>query len=177
MALWPRLARDFQRLREVKGRRTAAALVDAVLLDSGFQALVAHRMAHTLRAWRLPLLPALCRRWAIAACAVDILPAADIGGGCILAHGVGTVIGGATVIGEDCTILHGVTFGEARFSELTCPRLGDRVTVGAGATLLGGIAVGDDALIGAGAVVLQDVPAGGVAVGNPARVVRSGSGA
>lgn len=169
MALWPRLRRDFDRLRRVKGRGLLASLVDAFVFDSGFQALVAYRMGHTLRAWRLPILPAACRRWAIAACAVDILPAADIGGGCILAHGVGTVIGGTTVIGEDCTLLHGVTFGEARFSELACPTLGDRVTVGAGATLLGGITVGNDAVIGAGAVVLADVAAGATVVGNPAR--------
>ena len=171
--MWPRLSRDFGRLREVKGRGLMASLVDAFLFDSGFQALVAHRMAHAFRVWGVPLLPAACRRWAIAASAVDILPAADIGGGCILAHGVGTVIGGTTVIGEDCTILHGVTFGEARFSEIECPRLGDRVTVGAGTTLLGGIQVGDDANIGAAAVVLSDVPAGSTAVGNPARVLEA----
>jgi serine O-acetyltransferase len=173
MSLWPRLARDFSRLRAVKGRGALAAAIDCFLFDSGFQALAAYRVGHTFRGWRIPLLPALCRRWAIAACAVDILPAAEIGGGCILAHGVGTVIGGATVIGEDCTLLHGVTFGEARFSELSCPRLGDRVTVGAHATLLGEITVGDDAVIGAGSVVLRSVPAGATVAGNPARELHS----
>ena len=169
MSVWPRFSRDFARLRAVKGRGVVAAAIDCFLFDSGFQALVAYRVGHTLRGWHVPLLPALCRRWAIAACAVDILPAAEIGGGCILAHGVGTVIGGTTVIGEDCTILHGVTFGEARFTELACPRLGDRVTVGAHATLLGGISIGDDAVIGAASVVLRDVAAGTTVAGNPAR--------
>ncbi len=168
---WNRLRRDVERLREVKGRSLLMALLDALLFDSGFQALLAHRLAHALVRHRIPVLPAVCRRWAIGACGVDILPRADIGGGCILAHGIGLVIGGRTVIGEDCTLLHGVTLGEARFDELDCPRLGDRVTVGAGAIVLGGITIGDDALIGAGAVVRCDIPPGAVAAGVPARVL------
>lgn len=164
-----RLRRDFQRLREVKGRGFWMALFDALLFDSGFQALVAHRLAHGLIRHGVPVLPAVCRRWAVAACGVDILPRADLGGGCIIAHGIGLVVGGRTVIGEDCTLLHGVTLGEARFDELDCPRLGDRVTVGAGAIVLGGIAIGDDVLIGAGSVVVSDVPPGAVVAGVPAR--------
>jgi serine O-acetyltransferase len=157
----PRLRRDFARLRGVKGRGFLMALLDSLLFDSGFQALVAHRM------------PAVCRRWAIAACGVDILPRAEIGGGCIIAHGIGLVIGGRTVIGEDCTLLHGVTLGEVRFDELDCPRVGDRVTLGAGAIVLGGITIADDAVIGAGAVVLTDIPHGAAAAGVPARVIRT----
>jgi serine O-acetyltransferase len=169
--LWPRLARDLRRLREVKGRGFWLALLDAVLFDAGFQALAAHRLAHTLLSWRVPVLPAVCRRWAIGACAVDILPRAEIGGGCIIAHGVGLVIGGYTVIGEDCTLLHGVTLGEARFDELDYPRIGNRVTISAGALVLGGVSVGDGATIAAGAVVLADVPAGVTVAGVPARPV------
>lgn len=172
----PRLRRDFERLRAVKGQGTLRTLAEALLLDAGFQALLAHRLAHA--AWRhgIPLLPALCRRWTVAACGADILPRADIGGGCILPHTPGLVIGGFSVLGEDCTILHGVTLGEASFDTLDYPRLGDRVTVGAGATLLGGITVGDDAVIAAGAVVLADVPAGATAAGVPARVLRVAAG-
>lgn len=167
------LARDFRRLRQVKGRGWWLALFDALLLDSGFQALVAHRLGHALLSWRVPVLPAACRRWAIGACGVDILPRAEIGGGCIIAHGVGLVVGGYTVIGEDCTLLHGVTLGEARFDELDYPRVGDRVTISAGALVLGGVTVGDDATIAAGAVVLADVPAGATVAGVPARILRA----
>jgi serine O-acetyltransferase len=167
----PRLRRDFARLRRVKGRGFWSALVDALLFDSGFQALLAYRLGHTLLHWRVPVLPAVCRRWAIGACGVDILPRADIGGGCIVAHGIGLVVGGRTVIGEDCTLLHGVTLGEVRFDELACPRLGDRVTVGAGAVILGGVTIGDDALVGAGSVVRSDVPARARVAGVPARVL------
>lgn len=174
--LFPRVQRDFARLRSIQGRGFWITLAEALLLDAGFQALLAHRLAHA--AWRrgIPLLPALCRRWTIAACGADILPRADIGGGCILPHTPGLVIGGFSVVGEDCTILHGVTLGEASFDTLDYPRLGDRVTVGAGATLLGGITVGDDAVIAAGAVVLSDVPPGATVAGIPARVVRAAAG-
>ncbi|HMB52842.1 MAG TPA: serine O-acetyltransferase [Thermoanaerobaculia bacterium] len=168
---WARIQRDFARLHRVKGRGFWADLVDALLFDAGFQALVAHRFAHALRGAGVPVLPAIFRRWAIGSCAVDLLPAADLGGGLIIAHGVGLVVGGETVIGEDCTLLHGVTLGEVRFDETACPRLGDRVTVGAGATVLGGIQVGDDATVGAGAVVLSDVPPGARFAGVPARHV------
>ncbi|HLX07590.1 MAG TPA: serine O-acetyltransferase [Thermoanaerobaculia bacterium] len=166
-----RLARDFRRLRQVKGRGFWPALLDAVLFDSGFQALAAYRLGHALLSWRVPVLPAVCRRWAIGACAVDILPRAEIGGGCIIAHGVGLVIGGYTVIGEDCTLLHGATLGEARFDELDYPRVGNRVTISAGALVLGGVTVGDDATVAAGAVVLADVPAGATVAGVPARIL------
>lgn len=164
-----RLAADFRRLRRVKGWGFARAWLDAVFLDAGFQALILHRAAHALVGARVPLLPAVCRRLSVAFCGVDILPRADIGGGCIISHGLGLVVGGRTVVGEDSTLLHGVTLGEARFDELDCPRLGDRVTVGARATVLGGVTVGDDVLIGAGAVVVADVPAGAVVAGVPAR--------
>jgi serine O-acetyltransferase len=171
VGFWPSVRRDFQRLRQVKGWSRGRALFDALLLDSGFQALLAYRVGHALQLLGVPLLPAVCRRWAIGACAVDILPRARIGGGCILAHGLGLVIGGYSVIGEDCTLLHGVTLGEVRFDQIDYPRVGNRVTIGAGATLLGGITVGDDAVIAAGAVVLSDVPAGATVAGVPARVI------
>jgi len=167
--MWPGLQGDFGRLRSIKGWSTGRALFDVLLLDSGFQALMLYRTGHTLRRWGIPLLPALCRRLSIAFCGVDILPQARIGPGCYIPHGVGLVVGGNTVIGANCTLLQGVTLGEARFASDTCPTVGNGVTIGAGARILGGIEVGDGATIGAGAVVLDDVPAGHIAVGVPAR--------
>ena len=171
MSLWPRLRRDLDRRREFEGWSTLRALYEVLVIDSGFQALMLHRIAHTLRRWRIPILPGLLRRLGVALCGVDILPQARIGAGCVLSHGLGTVIGGTSVIGEDCTILQGVTLGEARFEETANPRVGDRVILGAGATLLGDITIGDDVMVAAGAVVLEDVPAGTVVGGIPARVI------
>jgi len=168
--MWPRLTRDFRRLQEIKGWGTTRSVVDALFLDNGFQALIAYRTGSTFRRWGVPLIPAVCRRLSVAFCGIDILPNAKIGGGCYIPHGVGLVVGGATIIGQDCTLLQGVTLGEARFDETDCPQVGDRVTLGAGAKILGGITVGDDAFVGAGAVVLEDVPAQHIAIGVPAKV-------
>jgi serine O-acetyltransferase len=168
MSLCPRLARDFRRYQQIQGWSFARSLIDALFLNSGFQALMAYRLGHSLKRGGIPLVPALLRRISIAFCAIDILPQAKIGGGCYLPHSPGIVIGGESVIGDDCTLLQGVTLGEARFSETACPTIGDRVVVGAGATLLGGISIGDGCFVGAGAVVLEDVPARHFAVGVPA---------
>ncbi|MDX1382750.1 MAG: serine acetyltransferase [Thermoanaerobaculia bacterium] len=168
MSLCPRFRRDLGRLREIKGWGPVRAFLDAVLLDSAFQALMWYRIGSACRRGRIPLLPAVCRRVGVAFSGADILPTARIGAGCYLVHGVGLVIGGGSVVGEDCTILHGVTLGEGSFDDTACPTVGDRVTIGVGAKVLGGVTVGDGAFIGAGAVVLDDVPAGHVAVGMPA---------
>lgn len=169
MSFWPNFRRDLGRIREIKGTGAWRTFLESILLDSGFQALAAYRMGSSFRRWGWPVLPAVFRRWAIGSCSVDILPQARIGGGCYIAHGLGLVVGGTTVMGEDCTLLQGVTLGEARFSEDACPRIGDRVTIGAHAIVLGGISVGDGAFVAAGAVVLEDVPAASLAVGAPAR--------
>ena len=85
----------------------------------------------------------------------------------------GIVIHGAAEIGDDCILRQGVTLGNRHLDHAAdAPRLGARVNVGAGAKLLGAIAIGDGAQIGANAVVLDDIPAGATAVGVPARVVR-----
>ena len=102
---------------------------------------------------------------------LDIPIGTDIGGGLYIAHPVGTVVT-AKRIGENCSIIAAVTIGMR--NEWAFPDIGDRVFVGAGARVLGGITVGDDAMIGANAVVIDDVPAGMTVVGIPARIVRAG---
>lgn len=94
----------------------------------------------------------------------------NVGPGLRIYHGVGTVIHGAATIGSRVTIRQSVTIG-TRDGTDNVPTIGDDVSIGAGAILLGGIHVGDRSVIGAGAVLLQDVPCDSVAVGNPARVL------
>jgi serine O-acetyltransferase len=144
---------------------------------AGFWAILAHRVAHLLRALALPVLPRFIQAFARLATGVDIHPGARIGRGLFIDHGMGTVVGETAELGDGVTLLHQVTLGARGGSRPTergkrHPTLGDRVTVGAGAKILGPIRVGDDAIIGANAVVLSEVPSGATAVGIPARIAR-----
>ena len=104
---------------------------------------------------------------------VEIHPAAKIGGEFFIDHGSGVVIGETTEIGERVTLYQGVTLGGIGFQRgKRHPTVGDNVTVGSGAKLLGPIAVGDGAKIGANTVVVEDVPPGSTVVGNPGQPVR-----
>jgi serine O-acetyltransferase len=100
------------------------------------------------------------------------LPAhARIGRGLYVGHFGGIVVHTDVVIGDHCSLSHGVTIGVLGGPRPGVPRIGNRVYIGCGAKLLGPICIGDGATIGANAVVLDDVPAGATAVGVPARVV------
>lgn len=104
---------------------------------------------------------------------IEIHPAAKIGSGLLIDHGMGVVIGETCEIGSSCTLYQGVTLGgTGKETGKRHPTLGDFVTVGAGAKVLGALTVGSNAKIGAGAVVLQSVPAHATAVGVPAHIVQ-----
>ena len=91
---------------------------------------------------------------------------------CRIDHSGGIVVSGWTVMGDDCVIRHGVTIGVKMDGDKKVPVIGNRVDIGAGAVVLGDISIGDDVIIGANAVVLHDIPAGMVAVGVPARILK-----
>jgi serine O-acetyltransferase len=97
-------------------------------------------------------------------------------GGLVVKHPLGVVIGGGTVLGRNCTILHNVTFGERRPEDpgsgvQKYPIVGDDCLIGTSAVVLGPIRIGDGAKVGAGAIVLRDVADGVTVVGSPARPV------
>lgn len=97
-----------------------------------------------------------------------------IGPGFRIDHGQALIINDGTVFGAGCTVRNSTTIGNKRLKDGSysrAPILGDRVDIGANAVIIGPITIGDDAAIGAGAVVVRDVPAGHVAVGNPARTI------
>lgn len=106
----------------------------------------------------------------------DVARGAQIEGGLYLPHPNGVVIGAHVRVGQNCIVHQGVTLG-ARGEEhaLANPQIGNEVEIATGAKILGAVTLGDYARIGANAVVLQDVPAYGVAVGIPARLVRQRS--
>lgn len=164
------LRRDLQ---AVMDRDPAARSRAEVLLTyPGFHALVAHRVAS--RFWRAGrALPARAlSHLARGLTGIEIHPGASIGAGVFIDHGMGVVIGETSVVGDDCTLYHGVTLGGTSWrQEKRHPTLGDGVIVGAGAKLLGPIEVGRGAKIGANSVVVRDVPPGATVVGIPGRVV------
>ncbi|MES2400037.1 MAG: serine O-acetyltransferase EpsC [Pseudomonadota bacterium] len=110
----------------------------------------------------------------VAVFGIESSPQVNIGGGLFLPHTVGTVLG-ADRIGDNVTILQGVTLGTAEpdngFMVALRPIIGNHVVLGAGAKVIGRITIGDYAKIGANAVVLQDVPPYAIAVGVPARII------
>ena len=140
---------------------------------AGVQALLAHRLAHRLRQAGVPLAPRVIAYLTRAVTGVEIHPAAEIGQRFFIDHGSGVVIGETAKIGDCVTLYQGVTLGGTGFQRgKRHPTLGDNVTVGSGAKLLGPIAVGDGAKIGANTVVVEDVPPGATVVGNPGHPVK-----
>jgi len=140
---------------------------------AGVQALLAHRAAHALMEAEVPILPRAIAYMTRAVTGVEIHPAAVIGKEFFIDHGAGVVIGETAVIGDRVTLYQGVTLGGTGFQRgKRHPTLGDNVTVGSGAKLLGPIDVGGGAKVGANTVVVEDVPPGATVVGNPGHPVR-----
>lgn len=171
----------FTRLREdiaaVRERDPAARSgLEILLVSPGVHALFWHRAAHRLWLWKWFLLARIVAHLSRGLTGIEIHPGAQIGRRVVIDHGMGVVIGETAIIGDDCLLFHAVTLGGKAPSrrELVLgrrhPQLGNRVTVGTGAAILGPVTVGDDATIGAKAVVISDVPAQSLAVGIPATV-------
>jgi serine O-acetyltransferase len=140
---------------------------------AGVQALLAHRVAHALSEAGVPVAPRILAYLTRSVTGVEIHPAARIGRELFIDHGSGVVIGETAEIGARVTLYQGVTLGGTGFQPgKRHPTLGDNVTVGSGAKLLGPIAVGDGAKIGANTVVVEDVPPGSTVVGNPGHPVK-----
>ncbi len=147
--------------------------LEVVLLYAGLQALVMHRIAHVLHRARIPFLPRWLSQVSRFFTGVEIHPAAQIGDGLFIDHGMGVVIGETSVVGKNVTLYQGVTLGgTGKEKGKRHPNIGDNVVVGAGAKVLGNITVGDNSYIGANAVVLKDVPPNATVVGVPGHITR-----
>ncbi len=149
---------------------------EVFFLYSGFKAVRSHRKANWCYRHNLKFLARWISQRSRRKTGIEIHPAAQIGKGLFIDHGMCLVIGETTRIGDNCTLYQNVTLGgTGKDHGKRHPTLGNNVLVGAGAKVLGPFTVGDNARVAAGAVVLDAVPDDATAVGVPARVVKIGN--
>jgi serine O-acetyltransferase len=172
-----RVARELRRDVSAAHERDPAARgvssLEVLAAWPGVHALLSHRVAHALYHAGVPMLPRTLALVTRAVTGIEIHPAAQVGEGLFIDHGVGVVIGETAQIGENVTLYQGVTLGGTGFATgKRHPTVQDNVTIGSGAKLLGPITIGHGAKIGANSVVIHDVPPNSTVVGNPGHPVR-----
>jgi serine O-acetyltransferase len=167
-----------QEIRSIMRRDPAARTPEEVrTCYSGYQAILMYRKAHRLWLNGKKLEARKLSQHARFLTGVEIHPGATIGRDFFIDHGMGVVIGETSILGNNVTLFQGVTLGGVLTMKVKRhPTLEDNVVVGAHAVVLGNITLGKGCRVGAGSVVVEDVPAGEVVVGVPARVVRDMSG-
>lgn len=150
----------------------AQSFLEVITTYPGFHAVLIHRSSHWLwnRGYRFAArYLSFLGRWLTG---IEIHPGAQIGRRFFIDHGMGVVIGETAVIGDDCTLYHGVTLGGTSWNKgKRHPTLGNGVVIGAGAKVLGPIEIGEGARVGSNSVVVKPVPAGVTVVGIPAHIV------
>ncbi len=170
MSLLQRIGRDIRAARERDP--AASSNLEVILAYPGFHARQLHRLAHTLRQARIPILPRVISHFNRLITGIEIHPGAKIGNGFFIDHGMGVVIGETAEIGDNCHLYQGVTLGgTSTRREKRHPTLEDNVEVGAGAKLIGAITIGENAQVGAGSVVVTNVPPNATIVGVPGHIV------
>lgn len=148
--------------------------IEPLLYFKGFHALTTHRFAHAVWASGRHDFAYFLQSQSSKIFSTDIHPAARFGSGIMLDHASGLVVGETAVVGDNCSLLHGVTLGgSGKATGDRHPKIGAGVMIGAGAKVLGNIHVGNCCLIAAGSVVLTDVPPKKTVAGVPAKIVGS----
>lgn len=174
IALIRGIKRVIDDINNIKDKDPAAkSVLEIILLYPGFHALLSYRIANKLKKWKIPFIPRLISQLARFFTGIEIHPGAAIGEKFFIDHGMGVVIGETTIIGDNVLVYQGVTLGgTGKDQGKRHPTIGDRVTIGAGAKVLGNITIGSDSNIGAGSVVIDDVPEHSTVVGIPGRITR-----
>lgn len=159
--------------KHIKEKDPAARSNLEILLYPSLYAIINHRIGHFLYKRKLYFLSRLISQINRFFTGIEIHPGAIIGKRFFIDHGMGVVIGETAEIGNDVTIYHGVTLGgTGKDKGKRHPTVGNNVTIGAGAKILGPIIIGNDVKIGSNSVVLRDVPNGATAVGIPAKIIK-----
>ena len=166
-AIGQTLAEDIE--TALQGDPAVTSPDEIILCYPGLRALVYYRIARALYRLDVPLLPRLMTEIAHSVTGIDIHPGAEIGRRFFIDHGTGVVIGATCIIGDDVKIYQGVTLGARSFPKSSegqiikglerHPIIGDRVTIYAGATILGRVHIGPDSVIGGNVWITKDVPA------------------
>jgi serine O-acetyltransferase len=161
---------DFERLADRKGM---LGFLKYYLFHRGFKAVVYFRIANWLYKKKIRIMPDLIVAHSLSKTGADIPYTVKIGPGLALLHPVGVVIGARCIIGENCTILQGVTLGSkwSKIGIIDFPKIGNNVVLGSGSKILGSIKIDDNVTVGANSVVLTNVPIGCIALGVPARIM------
>ncbi|MCH9698731.1 MAG: serine O-acetyltransferase [Gammaproteobacteria bacterium] len=151
----------------------AQSVLEIVTCYPGYHALIIHRISHSLWQSGWKWLGRVLSHIGRFLTGIEIHPGAEIGERFFIDHGMGVVIGETAIIGNDCTLYHGVTLGGTSWEKgKRHPTLGNNVVVGAGAKILGPLTVGSNARIGSNSVVVKNVPDDATVVGIPGHVIR-----
>lgn len=166
----------WQDVKAVQERDPAARnALEVLILYQGVHALIWHRFAHWFYKHHMFFIARMISQIARFFTLIEIHPGAKLGHGILIDHGCGVVIGETAEVGDNCTIYQGVTLGGVGLNKgKRHPTLGNNVTVGAGAKILGAFEVGDNCKIAANAVLLKPLDSDTTAVGVPARPVKVG---
>lgn len=167
------MLRVFEDIRAIRRNDPAArGTLEVLLCYPGLHALLAHRVAHALWRWRVPLLPRLLSHFTRFFTGIEIHPGARLGRRVVIDHGMGVVIGETAEVGDDCLLYQGVTLGGTSLAHgKRHPTLEPHVVVGAGAKVLGDIRLGAHTRVGSGSVVIKSTRPHSTVVGIPGRVV------
>lgn len=150
----------------------AKSFVEVLLLYPHINALISYRIAHVLYRKKRFFLARMFSQISRFITGIEIHPGATIGKGLFIDHGMGVVIGETAIVGDHVTIYQGVTLGgTGKETGKRHPTIGDGVTIGAGAKILGNINIAAGSKIGANAVVLKDTSKKSTAVGIPAKEI------
>jgi serine O-acetyltransferase len=150
----------------------ARSYFEVLLLYPGLHAVWAHHLSHWLWLHGMRFLARWVSQVSRFHTGIEIHPGAELGRRLFIDHGTGTVIGETAVVGDDVTLYQGVTLGgTGKEKGKRHPTVGNKVSIGSGAKLLGNITIGDNCRVGAGSVVLRNVPANSTIVGVPGHIV------
>lgn len=151
----------------------ARSKAQVFLLYPGVRALIYYRIAHYFEKKGHHFIADWISKRTRRKTGIEIHPAAQIGKGVFIDHGMGVVIGETAIVGDYCTIYQGVTLGgTGKDKGKRHPTIGKNVTIGSGAKVLGPFTVGDNSKIAANAVVLSEIPPNSTCVGVPAHIVK-----